>query len=612
MYRLEASILVDNDKKRDSAKYIAVILDPSSVSLMIEDFVSTRCDGLCVSGIDRGEFGTALGAKILDPNHLDIGSIRRWLSTCEALHPITCKPQLSESLKSIFLIDTDTRRIVPYSVQTRNYLALSYKWGNIQQNTHGAGRIGTRLGKLPRTIEDSIILVQELGQRYLWVDSICISQSNENQLLQQIGIMSIIYQGAYATIVAFSGNSADGGLPRVGNTGTQYRQLSCEINGTQLVSFGPTLSQLAWVLPWARRSWTYQEAILSTRCIYISDYHTYFECNAMTCCETLDETQSSVHQALHDENWYRGENRFQKVNTGVLRSPLSANVDLEENALGLYSIYARLYSLRSMTKQSDAWLAFSGIIQALEKTTYKTGMSWALPNEDMNWALLWSAQYGQPRNEAFPRWSWLSWRGGIYPGEPEGDGKASLYPFNLTIWKRSPSGVIVVCRKKHTDMGIREQARIPEDPLTDPHPLEESQSLSDLAHLNTAQTEQLLCIESFMIRFSTHRWVLRSDYGNDSFALFKTKIDGLWITFCVPRTSDLYYNIKSTEQRQCLILARNAEDIDHPDTLAFYLLHIEFKEGFYKRVSPVRMYLPMGNLGMLCKFSLIRIRVILS
>ena len=65
-------------------------------------------------------------------------------------------------------------------------------------------------------------LVKSLGKQYLWVDSVCINQSDEMEKLEHMGIMSDIYGCAYATIVALSGASANAGLPRVGPNRSAY------------------------------------------------------------------------------------------------------------------------------------------------------------------------------------------------------------------------------------------------------------------------------------------------------------------------------------------------------------------------------------------------------
>lgn len=96
-------------------------------------------------------------------------------------------------------------------------------------------------------------------------------------------------------------------------------------------------------------------------------------------------------------------------------------------------------------------------------------MSWALPNEDMSWALLWDAESGRPRGEAFPNWSWLSWRGRIWPGAPEEIAGRPYYPhrypFDLTIWRRSSSGLEIIFNKAYEDIEKPERIQLQGTPF---------------------------------------------------------------------------------------------------------------------------------------------------
>ena len=202
MYRLEASVSMDSAGKRSTSRYITAFLDPSETGFSVEDLASTRGDGLCIMAQQPDGSPISLSVKKLDPDRIDLISVRRWLTDCDALHAHTCRPQVSPKLKLICLIDVKSRRLVNYPLLRTEYLALSYVWGNTRQSISGAGNPGTVLPKklpLPRTIEDALALTEDLGQRYLWVDSVCIDQTNELRKLEQIEIMSEIYQGAYAT-----------------------------------------------------------------------------------------------------------------------------------------------------------------------------------------------------------------------------------------------------------------------------------------------------------------------------------------------------------------------------------------------------------------------------
>jgi len=127
-------------------------------------------------------------------------------------------------------------------------MALSYVWGGVVQPSY---QLGSQMpGNLPQTIQDAIDLVRTLGKRYLWVDSLCIDQVDKKDKERQIGKMSNIYSGAYLTIIALSGTSADAGLPRVNGKENMHSQLRCDIDGKLLVGLMPTLSQQVWRSPW--------------------------------------------------------------------------------------------------------------------------------------------------------------------------------------------------------------------------------------------------------------------------------------------------------------------------------------------------------------------------
>jgi hypothetical protein len=306
---------------------------------------------------DQSDDGSSLSGRNIDPNGIDVDMVQKWLSSCKTLHPLTCSPYWTEELQDIRLIRVKGREIIKYPSRSCQYLALSYVWGDTIQ---GGFKLGQKLPvNLSRMIEDAMLFVKRLGREFLWVDSICIDQKDENDKRHQLKRMGDIYRGAYATIIALSGPSASWGLLRIGPNRQMYPQLSCIIGGKRLVGVMPTLSNLLWIAPCAKRAWTFQESLLSRRCIYISDFQVYFECNAMQCCETLDDERSWIHQLPRDRTFPGSD-----VGHGCLRHSFEHD---PEPMITRYASRLVLYCYRSMTDPNDAVNAFSGILQDLEK-----------------------------------------------------------------------------------------------------------------------------------------------------------------------------------------------------------------------------------------------------
>lgn len=180
--------------------------------------------------------------------------------------------------------------------------------------------------------------------------------------------------------------------------------------GSVLLDSGQRCYSLCGCLPWGRRAWTFQEPLLSQRCIYITNNQAYFECNSIQCWESLDESRYWVHQTLRDEALLNKAPEIPTFGTGVLRSPFIPQFNLYDSRLEKYSTLVPLNKHRSLTKQSDAIHAFSGVLQALGQKEYTEGFSWALPVADLNWALSWEtrAPGSLGRQKRFPAWSWAS------------------------------------------------------------------------------------------------------------------------------------------------------------------------------------------------------------
>ncbi|KAF7883927.1 hypothetical protein EAF00_011239 [Botryotinia globosa] len=135
--------------------------------------------------------------------------MQSWLSACDEQH--TCRALTLD--RPSWLVDTVECCIVPGS-NPNNYVALSYTWQESQGSTSSENQEPFRLlednlkiltqpgalrntsqSPLPKVILDAMELTNCLGQRYLWVDRLCITQDQEIATMFEVMRMDQVKMG---------------------------------------------------------------------------------------------------------------------------------------------------------------------------------------------------------------------------------------------------------------------------------------------------------------------------------------------------------------------------------------------------------------------------------
>jgi len=169
----------------------------------------------------------------------DIGRLRTWIECCDRFHCVgedwSCSNTRQgldlglSSLKTLRFIDVRGNCVVEFSGDGQDttaprYVALSYIWGGVptvrltranKPTLMEVGSLQTTWDSLPRTVRDAVLLVRKLGAeyQYLWVDSLCLVQDDDEDMEGGVNAMDMIYTKAWLTIVAAHGHNADAGLP---------------------------------------------------------------------------------------------------------------------------------------------------------------------------------------------------------------------------------------------------------------------------------------------------------------------------------------------------------------------------------------------------------------
>jgi hypothetical protein len=106
--------------------------------------------------------------------HVNFSLIRSWLHRCDTAHH-SCEPASQASLVNLRVIDCESRAIIQARPDC-SFVALSHVWGHSSQSQ--ATTSMSLADTLPLTIRDSMVVTQELGYWYLWVDRLVSENIN--------------------------------------------------------------------------------------------------------------------------------------------------------------------------------------------------------------------------------------------------------------------------------------------------------------------------------------------------------------------------------------------------------------------------------------------------
>jgi hypothetical protein len=372
--------------------------------------------------------------------------IHEWIEACNELHEHACVPKPNH-LKPPedaprWLIDTQQLCIVR-GFHAERYLALSYVWPKAPQTSAPAPKtllldsntisklctpgflgLATTVEQVPNVIRHAIELTQRLGERYLWVDRMCIVQDDlkDGGTLSQVAAMDKIYAGAYLTIIAaasqwryergqllrdwplFKTSIYEVKPPDEG--GYIFTPLDKDSVVKVLRKRYDDLSKSEW----ATRGWTYQEHILCLRSVMFLDNGVFWDCT----------------QCVWD-----GAYLFPCPMSGSIPDDMPKRTDMAQRFtttwwpdFGFYLDLICPFNHREFTYPQDAISGISGVLNALQPS-FRGGFVYGLPRLFFDHVLLWQPFYVAKRRKdkvddgrsfsSLPSWSWCGWQTPVDP-----------------------------------------------------------------------------------------------------------------------------------------------------------------------------------------------------
>lgn len=346
---------------------------------------------------------TMFSRPTMNPLKFDSQCAKVWLKKCLQDHEGPCKQSpgnttmnLKETIIRVFDVHSNQVVVAPIGC---DYISLSYVWGNTSQfqlQSEDVDQYSNIAQVEPRhcskSVQDAIEITRELGERYLWVDTLCIPQDNDAERKNTIHAMNHIYENAKLTIVACDGEDANSGILNTRRIPKQ-KPLMGKIAGVCLIEGGSHFD--IELTPWNKRAWTYQEFQLSRRLLIFHDGQAFFSCRS--------------------HNYSPAQPLLSFHSLEIIPRPLASSRHIKydsrcdnlQNHVVEYHNLVEYYTGRNLTYEEDSLYAFAGISERLSDV-YDSKYCWGLPVQCFQWALCWIRK-GRTLNcitkGSFPSWA---------------------------------------------------------------------------------------------------------------------------------------------------------------------------------------------------------------
>jgi hypothetical protein len=380
-------------------------------------------DLMVANGAER----TRTAQEIFNPNHMCDGSVytvprapmdnlqrvRDWLKAC-SLHK-NCSKQFKQTLPYRILdvgsSENPRLRLVEDCKDDAEYIALSYCWGVedtfvTTRDNLAEFKLSIDARNLPQTFVDAIKVSRHLGQRYLWIDALCILQKDPVDWEEQSQKMGDIYSRAWLMISAANSRSVHEGFlrPRPPNAKLYGTIQEGEVLHKVYISVERSSEGLEDGIlskePLTTRGWTLQERLLSQRKLHFCKRQIYWQCGTEVCSEDYcDFLQQPAPPSI-----------IEGIITSVfVRKPRSPSEAWKE--------VVQVYSGCQLSEIADRLPAISGLAHQFSRHSQSLGQYYAGHWEnDLLSSLLWFYAYpprpAPPNGErCLPSWSWTAYHG---------------------------------------------------------------------------------------------------------------------------------------------------------------------------------------------------------
>ncbi|KAF2648283.1 HET-domain-containing protein [Lophiostoma macrostomum CBS 122681] len=297
----------------------------------------------------------------------------QWFQCCLNSHLVECQNMANKKsfvpTRLLHIGTSNNDKVVLTEKRLRNdrkWACLSHCWGGSQLITTTRATIaeykqGIPWGRLPRTFKDAIEFTRRLELEYLWIDSLCIIQDDDDDWRAEASQMADIYRNSTITLSAAASEGPDGGFYREAAT-KEDKEIIPGVSGY------PDVIHRTSYIPHSRRdhilltrAWVMQERLLSPRVLHFGVNELIWECMQESHCECggIREEMKSP-----DCQWHEPKSYGHPEILGSLPYPRITMA---------WRDIVREYSRLGLTKTSDVFPAISGTAKVFRQALGRIG-----------------------------------------------------------------------------------------------------------------------------------------------------------------------------------------------------------------------------------------------
>lgn len=302
----------------------------------------------------------------------------------------------------------DEIRLYDFESGTDRYACLSHCWGarhevQTRRSNLELHKEGILTNTLSKTFRDVIKFVSHLGIQFLWIDSLCIVQDDENDRSREMAAMCDIYRGCWICVAATAARDGSDGLfatvpPEFRGADLENDHADEGVHFFRKIPHWPSLvpnkEETLRLWPLLTRAWVFQERRLAPRVLHFTSHELIWECSVNTKCECA----------------------FFNMTGHAWKATLAHESAQRSLSVRFWHTQVAQYTTLNLSRPGDKLPAIGGLAKDasfLRTGRYLAGLWEDSLVQDLSWRAIWTPRPSvdvapKPSTWRAPSWSWAS------------------------------------------------------------------------------------------------------------------------------------------------------------------------------------------------------------